>query len=242
MSEIEYLVKEYHVKEFNILDDAFNIDIQRAEKICDLIIGKNLNILFRCSNGLRADKISASLLQKMREAGFYYVAFGIESGSQEVLDIIPKKIKLDTIRETVRLAKKYHFEITGFFILGLIGDTPATMRKTIDFAKELDVDIASFTICTPYPGTRLWEMVKNEGKILSKNYSELYHTSGKARFIHPCAPSPEEVESAYTIAHKEFYFRPKYLLKKILSIRSFGQLKMMTRGLKAIVKINTGKQ
>jgi radical SAM superfamily enzyme YgiQ (UPF0313 family) len=178
----------------------------------------------------------------MKAAGCYYLAYGIESGSQEVLDIIPKKIKLDEIREAVRLAKKYNIEVTGFFMLGLIGDTPASMRKTIDFAKELDVDIAQFTICTPYPGTRLWDMVQKEGKLLTKNFSELHHTAGKARFIHPRAPLPEEVEQAYIQAHREFYFRPKYVIKKILAIRSLNQVKMMLRGLTAIMKINTQKR
>jgi anaerobic magnesium-protoporphyrin IX monomethyl ester cyclase len=237
VDEMEYLVKEYQVKEFNILDDAFNIDIERAERICDLIIKKKLNIKFRCSNGLRADKITDHLMQKMRAAGCYYVAFGIESGSQEVLDIIPKKIKLETIRNAIYCAKKYYFEITGFFMLGLMGDTPLTMRKTIDFAKELDVDIAQFTICTPYPGTRLWDMVQKDGKLLSKSYGDLHHTVGQARFTHPLAPSPAEVEKAYRDAHREFYFRPGYMFKKLIGIRSLGQLKMMTRGLMALIKI-----
>ena len=239
VSEIEYLVKEYGVKEFNILDDAFNIDIERAEKICDLIIERKLNILFRCSNGIRADKVTESLIKKMKEAGCYYVAYGVESGSQHVLNNIPKKIMLDQIRYAVRVAKKYDIEVTGFFMLGLIGDTPASMRRTIDFAKELDVDIASFTICTPYPGTRLWEMVQKEGKLLTSNFSELYHTAGKTRFTHPNAPSPEEVEQAYVQAHQEFYFRPKYVIKKVLSIRSFNQLKIMLKGLSAIIKVNS---
>lgn len=241
VDEIEYLVKEYGVREFNILDDAFNIDINRAEKICDLIIERKLNILFRCSNGIRADKVNEQLIKKMRMAGCYYLAYGIESGVQEILDTIPKKITLQEIRDAVKLAKKYDIEVTGFFMVGLIGDTPATMRKTIDFAKELDVDLASFTICTPYPGTRLWEMVQAEGKLLSSSFSDLHHTTGKARFIHPKAPAPEDVERAYIQAHRDFYFRPKYVLRKVLAIRSFGQIKTMMRGFGAIVKINLQK-
>jgi radical SAM superfamily enzyme YgiQ (UPF0313 family) len=241
VSEIEYLVKKFNVKEFNILDDTFNFDIERAEKICDLIIERKLNIYFRCSNGIRADKVTERLLTKMKAAGCYYLAYGIESGSQDVLDKIPKNLKLENIREAVRLAKKIDIEVTGFFMVGLIGDTTETMNRTIEFAKELNVDIASFAICTPYPGTRLWEMIQKDGKILSKDYSELYHTSGKARFIHPLAPHPEDVESAYVLAHQEFYFRPKYIIKKIFTIHSFSQIKTMMRGLLAILRIKKQK-
>lgn len=239
VGEIEYLAKDFNVKEFNILDDTFNFDIARAEKICDLIIEKKLNIYLRFSNGIRADKITESLLKKMKEAGCYYLAYGIESGSQEVLDKIPKNLKLEEIREAVRLAKKFNIEVTGFFMFGLIGDTPETMKNTIDFAKELNVDIASFSICTPYPGTRLWNMIQKEGKILSKDYGELFHTIGKARYIHPLAPSPEEIEKAYINAHREFYFRPKYIVKKALSIHSLSQIKTMMRGFSAILRISS---
>jgi radical SAM superfamily enzyme YgiQ (UPF0313 family) len=234
---MEFLVKNYGVKEIDIVDDLFNFNLERAEKICDLLIERKLNIHLRCSNGVRVDKITESLLEKMKKAGWYYLAFGIESGSQDVLNKIPKNITLEQVRTAVRLAKQKGFEVTGFFIFGLIGDTPKSMRETIEFAKSLDLDIASFNICAPYPGTKLWMMIQTNGKLLLDNYDDFHHTANRGLFMHPDVASPDEVEKAYRQAHREFYFRSKYVLKRIVKTRSLSQYKEMYRGLKTLLHI-----
>jgi radical SAM superfamily enzyme YgiQ (UPF0313 family) len=237
VDEMEFLVKNYGVKEIDIVDDLFNFNLERAEKICDLLIERKLNIHLRCSNGVRVDKITESLLEKMKKAGWYYLAFGIESGSQDVLNKIPKNITLEQVRTAVRLAKQKGFEVTGFFIFGLIGDTPKSMRETIEFAKSLDLDIASFNICAPYPGTKLWMMIQTNGKLLLDNYDDFHHTANRGLFMHPDVASPDEVEKAYRQAHREFYFRSKYVLKRIVKTRSLSQYKEMYRGLKTLLHI-----
>jgi radical SAM superfamily enzyme YgiQ (UPF0313 family) len=123
-------------------------------------------------------------------------------------------------------------------MFGLLGDTKETMRETINFSKSLDLDIASFNITTPYPGTRLYEEIKNNGKFLVDDWGIFHHTSGKMIYTHPSVASPEEVEEAYRKAHKEFYLRPKYILRQILKIRSFNQLKVMLRGVKTVLKVS----
>lgn len=237
VDEIEFLVKKYGVKEVDIVDDLFNFNLERAEKICDLLVERKLKVHLRCSNGVRVDKITDSLLEKMKKAGFYYLAFGIESGSQRVLDKIPKNITLEQVRNAVRLAKQKGLEVTGFFIFGLMGDTPNSMLETIRFAKSLDLDIASFNICAPYPGTMLWTMIQTQGKLLVDNYDDFHHTANRGLFTHPDIPSPEEIEKAYRQAHREFYFRPKYILKRVAKTRSLSQCGEMYRGLKTLVHI-----
>ncbi len=124
-------------------------------------------------------------------------------------------------------------------MFGLLGDTPETMQKTIDFAKDLDLDIAVFNILAPYPGTRLWQMIQERGgKILVDNYAEFHHTANRALFTLPGAPEPEEVVAAYRRAHKEFYFRPKYIFKQLFKTRSIAQLKEMIGGLKSLLRIS----
>lgn len=237
VDEMEFLVKKYGVKEIDIIDDLFNFNLERVEKICDLLIERKLNLHLRCSNGIRVDKITDSLLRKMKEAGWYYLAFGIESGSQDILDKIPKNITLEQVKTAVKLARKYHFEITGFFILGLIGDTPKSMRKTIEFAKSLDLDIASFAICAPYIGTRLWDMVQTKGKLLIDNYDDFHHTSNRSLFTHPEVASPEEIEKAYRQAHKEFYFRLSYIMKRMMKTPSRSRYSEMYHGFKTLLSI-----
>jgi radical SAM superfamily enzyme YgiQ (UPF0313 family) len=116
------------------------------------------------------------------------------------------------------------------------------MQQTIDFAKELNIDLASFNIATPYPGTRFYNMVKEKGKFLIADWKDFdwdkfHHTSGKMIFTYPGTASPEEVAEAYKRAHKEFYFRPKYILRQLLNINSIERLKVMLRGIKALMSM-----
>jgi anaerobic magnesium-protoporphyrin IX monomethyl ester cyclase len=237
VAEIEELVTKYHVREIDVYDDCFNFDIKRAENILDLIIKKNIKIHIRFSNGIRVDKITESLLKKMKNAGCEYIAYGVESGNQGILNSIPKGITLDMVRKAVRLTKKQGIHVTCFFMLGLVEDTKETMQQTIDFAKELEPDIAQFTLATPYPGTRMYQMIKERGTLLVDDWSNFHHTLGKMLYRYPGTATPEEVEEMYRKAHNEFYFRPKYMMKQILKIRSLEQIRIMLRGLKAIMYI-----
>ncbi|MBI2038638.1 MAG: radical SAM protein, partial [Candidatus Nealsonbacteria bacterium] len=153
MQEVDFLVEKYKIKEIDFADDCFNFDIARAKKIFDLIASRPYKIHLRFSNGIRADKIDEEFLEKAKKAGCNYIAIGVESGSQEILNRIPKGETLEDIRKAAKMIKKAKIPITGFFMIGLIGDTKETMQQTIDFAKELDLDIAQFNIAIPNPGT-----------------------------------------------------------------------------------------
>jgi len=234
--EIRELVEKYGVKEFNISDDFFNYDLERAEKIFDLIISSGMKIKIRFPNGLRADKITERFLDKAKKAGCFYLAFGIESGDQRILDSIPKNIKLDTIRKAVKLTKRKGITVTGYFMLGLLGDTEESMQRTIDFAKELDLDIYSFSMATPYPGTRMWDLIEEGGgEILIDNWDEYTHTSRKTFFTMPGMVTPETIKKMYKRAYRQCYFRPKYILKKIPKLLSPREIKVMINGIKPLI-------
>ncbi|NQS90372.1 radical SAM protein [Patescibacteria group bacterium] len=233
--EIDELVKKYKVKEIDIYDDCFNADIQRAEKILDLIIENKLNVKLRFVNGIRVNGITRPFMEKMKKAGCIEVAYGIESGDQEVLDRIPKMVLLEEIRRAIKYTKEAGILTVGFFILGLQGDNKKTMQKTIDFAKEIGVDVAFFSILTPYPGTRLWNLIEKEGKFLIRDFDDLYHNSGKMAFSHPDFPSADLVEKIYKKAYRDFYFSPKYIVKHLLALRSWRQLTLNLRGFSSII-------
>jgi anaerobic magnesium-protoporphyrin IX monomethyl ester cyclase len=237
VDEIEMLVNKYGVKEIDIYDDCFNFDLKRAEKILDLIIKRKIKVKIRCSNGLRADRVNERFLRKMKRAGCIYIAYGIESGNQKVLDKIPKGETLEQIKKAVMLTHKVGIMVCGFFVFGLLGDTKETMQQTIDLAKKLPLDVVSFNIATPYPGTRLFDIVKREGKMLLNDWDIFHHTSGKIIFTHPDVPSPKDVEEAYKRAHREFYMRPKYVVKMILKIRGLRDVKMIWRGVRGLFKV-----
>jgi anaerobic magnesium-protoporphyrin IX monomethyl ester cyclase len=236
IKEIDELVKTYHVKEINFYDDCFNFDIKRAEEILDLLIKRKYNLYLRFSNGIRADKITPRLLHKMKSAGTGYVAYGVESGDPNVLQLIPKGETLAQIEKAVYLTKKEHIEVTGFFIFGLIGDTVSSMENTINFAKKTPFDSVIINIATPYPGTRMWNMIKDgHGKIFLKAWKDFHHVSGKMLYTMPNMATPIEVETMYKKAYRSFYFRPLYLLKQIPKLITPTKIPILFRGLQRIL-------
>ncbi len=236
LDEIIHLVEKYKVNEINIGDDCFNFDRDRALRIFDLINKENIKITLRFSNGLRADKIDLEFLKKAKKAGCVYIAYGIESGNENILKSIPKGVELDTFRKAVKLTKEEGIFVTGYFILGLLGDTRETMVDTINFAKELDLDVASFTIAVPYPGTKMWERVKENGEIRIKKWEDYHNTSGKMGFSYPGMADAETVEMLYKKAYREFYFRPKYIMRQLPKYLFNGhKMGSLFRGVKGLI-------
>lgn len=236
LNELIFLKRKYNIKEIDIFDDVFNYDLDRANEILDGIIANKLDIKIRCSNGIRADKVNKRFLRKMKKAGAIYIAYGVESGDEKVLSLIPKGEKVKQIERAVRLTREAGIESSGFFIFGLLGDNKESMEKTLTLSKELPFDYVSYTIATPYPGTRMWEMVKKNGKLFIKNWNDFHHSSGKMMYSYPDTAGKKLVESFYKRAYGEFYFRPKYILEKILSIRNLQQVKVMIHGLLSIIR------
>lgn len=236
LEEIDHLVKNYGVKEINIYDDNFNFDISRAEKIMDLIIERGYKLYIRFSNGIRADKITKRLLRKMKQAGTDYIAYGVESGDPRILSQIPKGETLGDIKKAVRLTHEVNIPVSGFFVFGLLGDTKETMKRTMNLSVSLPFDRVIFNIATPYPGTRMWEMIKQKGgEIFLTKWKDYHHVSGKMHYTCPGTASPEDVEKMYRKAHTIFYFRPQYLFKQIPNLLSFSLLPIMYRGFKRII-------
>jgi len=153
IKEIKLLKNKYGVREIEFLDDTFTLNKKRAERICELLIQQNISISWSCSS--RVDTINQSLIEKLKKAGCHTIYVGVESGSQEILNIIGKGVTLTQIEKAVNLIKKVNLNSFGSFILGIPGETVKTIKKTINFAKRLSPSFVQFSICTPYPGTKL---------------------------------------------------------------------------------------
>ncbi|MCW4023177.1 MAG: B12-binding domain-containing radical SAM protein [Candidatus Bathyarchaeota archaeon] len=175
VDEIEHLVKTYKIKQIDFFDDNMTRIKKRAEKICDLIVERNLNINWFVPTGVRADTIDEQLLRKMKGSGCKGVRFAPESGVQRVVtDIIGKNLKLEDVEKAVILAKKVGIKTAIFFILGLPGETKADMEQTIKFAyklRKLGAEKFHFSIATPIYGTELYRQAV-EGGFLTDGFSD----------------------------------------------------------------------
>lgn len=213
VEEIKKLI-DFGFKEFHINDDMFTTQIDRAKKVCQLMIDNNLKIHWNCANGIRVDRVDDELFPLMKAAGCYRVSFGVESGNQEILNNIDKSQTLDQIRNAFRLAKKAGIETNGFFMFGLPGEKEEHLKQTIKFAKELKPDIAKFDIMIPLPSTPIYK--EWEGKyIITKKWDDYGFHKGEAVYNHPNL-SWKTLKKYYTKAYRSFYLDPRYISRRII--------------------------
>jgi len=225
IKEVEHLVSR-GVRDFDFIDDNFTMLTERVEKFCDMMVEKGLSkkISWRCSNGIRVDLITPALLKKMKEAGCYMVSLGIESGNEEILNKMKKSINLEKVRQAVKWCGKAGIETRGLFMFGNLGENKKTMQDTINFAKSLDLDTATFHITIPFPNTDYWKIIKKEGEIYPKNYRD-YIAYGNVIFQHGELDEKTLIEMQKK-AYKEFYFRPKIFLKALKNLKDISKLRI----------------
>lgn len=231
VDEIEYLIEHFGIREFTFYDDSFTFDKKRIYLLCDEINRRNLDILWTCET--RVNLISEELIQKMKNAGCYMIAYGIESGSQMILDNLRKGVTLNQVKEAINITHKTGINTVGYFMMGSPKETPQTLRDTIDFAKNLQLDFAQFSITIPFPGTDLYKFyIKNGEKVV--NWDDFIYASLKSKntpVFETESLNREELIKWNAKAYKEFYLRVPYIWKRFKSMRSFNDLKINFKGI-----------
>ncbi len=165
VDEIEYLHKEMGINHINFQDDAINIPERRAIEICDEIIGRNLHKNMTFEGQVRANQkcVSPQVFRRMKEAGFVDISFGIESGSDKVLEYLNKSLTVAEARRAIKLARQAGIPtVTGFFMVGNWGETIWDILKTWYFVFTNNVDM-KLTVCTPLPETGFYARLKQAG-------------------------------------------------------------------------------
>ena len=235
LEEIEYLIKEYKIRELDIADDNFLLWRKRAEQICDGLIKSGWNLIWRCGNGVRIDTVDRELLVKMHRAGCRWLSFGVESGNQQILNRIKKDITLDEIRNAFKWCREVGIKTTAFMMIGNIGENEATIRETINFAKKLDPDHAQFTIATPYPGTEMYDIIKSQGRFLASDWAawDLY---SEPLFEFENLNS-DWLKRMHREAYREFTLRPSYIIHRLLRVRSTAELTGLIKGGLAVLSL-----
>lgn len=239
----EYLIDKFKIKELSVQDDNFAADPKRAESICDEIIARGLNekVCWRAANGVRADCVSKTLLQKMRSAGCYHVGFGIESGNQQILNQNGKGETLEEIRMAVHWANEAGLRTNGSFIFGMLGDNESTMIDTINFSKSLPLDQASFNMMIPIVGSTFFKIVKKRGKFIVNPDDPIYWSGEEALFeLDEC--TKQLMERMHSQAYKDFYSRPLYLIHQLTKIRSLDDFNFLFNGFNTVLNMVSSKK
>ena len=230
--EIKECVEKYRITNFIFWSDIFNIDRDWTIDLCKKIISSGLKITW--SSNTRANTMDDEMAGWMYKSGCRLVSIGVESGSQEILNNIGKKITLDEIRNTVKILKKNKIKIYNYFVLGLPWETEQTANETIKFAIELDSDYVSFYTATPLPGSRFYDYAKEHNLFDNE-------TSFENAYYYPAVNTHEltreRVFELHKSAIKRFYLRPMYILKMLLKIRSFAEIKSyFTAGINLLLR------
>ncbi|OIO35814.1 MAG: hypothetical protein AUJ74_04940 [Candidatus Omnitrophica bacterium CG1_02_44_16] len=213
VDEMAYML-DSGFKEIHVADDSFTQDIQRAKEVCREILRRGLRFPWALISGIRVNMVDLEFLSLAKNAGCWQVGFGLETGDQDVLNRINKKITLKEAENAIHLAKKAGLDTFGFFIFALAGETEVSMERTIAFAKRLPLDTAKFDICIPYPGTRYYSELKEQGRIKSYDWSKyVCHQTESPLFDHPNIPW-DKIELCYKRAFREFYLRPSYFFRR----------------------------
>ncbi|MFH1647637.1 MAG: radical SAM protein [Chloroflexota bacterium] len=241
IDEIAYLHDRFGVKEIAFYDDSFTLDKERVQKIAEKIIGSGMKMAWTCET--RVNLVDRQLLLNMKRAGCYAVAYGIESGSAEVLKTLRKDITLEQVEEAVRHTREVGLQVIGYFMVGSPGETPETIRQTIDYAKKLKVDYAQFSVTTPFPGTELYD-VYMRGRSEPIPWDSFVY----AGTDNPVAPvfeseslSRDDLKYWVKQAYREFYLRPEYIKQRLGGLTSPGALRLNLKGLLMLLRSISAK-
>jgi hopanoid biosynthesis associated radical SAM protein HpnJ len=195
------------VKEFFFDDDTFNIQKARTIELCAKL--KPLGMTWSCTSRVTTD---FETLKAMKEAGCRLLIVGYESGDQQILKNIKKGATVERARQFTKDCHKLGLVVHGDFILGLPGETHATINNTIAFAKELDVETIQVSVAHAYPGTELYDQVVKNGNIVGDNKMVDEGGHQLAQIQYPGLPADDIMSSVHRF-YDEYYFRPKAIYR-----------------------------
>ncbi len=169
VDELEWLKNEHKPDAFTFHDETFTYDKKRVLAICEEIQNRNIGLPWDCST--RVDQISIEVLAKMRDSNCQLVSYGVESGSQKILNAMKKGTTVEQNERAIKWAKEAGLSVTISVIIGYPGETRDTLEQTLDFIRRTEPDDVHMSLATPYPGIELYDLVKDMGLKIHGDWS-----------------------------------------------------------------------
>jgi radical SAM superfamily enzyme YgiQ (UPF0313 family) len=203
VDEMEYLQKEWGVREIMFYDDVFTLHKKRVAEICQLYRARKLDVLWEAPT--RVDLVPTELLREMAASGCRRLRFGIEHGDPDILQRMKKESDIARIEMAVTAASRAGIQAFGYFIVGWLGETREQFERTVDLACRLPLSYASFYTATPLPGTTLHREAVAAGAIPADYWDRFVAGDFDSR-IPPLVPDAQERARE---AYRSFYLRPR---------------------------------
>jgi anaerobic magnesium-protoporphyrin IX monomethyl ester cyclase len=218
IKQIKWLVNDLNIGLFMFWDELATFNKNQMIECCKRMINERIKAKWFCTT--RVDRFDEELARYMKKAGCKMITFGIESGSQKVLDKNNKGIKIEQTIKAVKAARKYGIKTIGHFIIGLPGSSIKTTKTTINFAKKLKLNFVQFYIATPFPGSKFYkDAIKNKW-INTTDWRKI--EQGIASISYPSFSS-EDIRKWKNKAYRSFYLRP-YAVYSLLSSMSIKEM------------------
>ena len=186
IDEMKYAIEQYGAHTFDFADEVFLFNNERTKLLLQAIIDAGLPDKVRWSGLTRANLVTDELVSLAKQAGCFKLEMGVESGDDQILKNINKKITISQIRNAVSIIKKHNIQLGTYYILGHPGETKETVIKTVNLAIELNTNTIAVGVMVPYPGTKVYDMACNKEfgyELVSKDWSKYDKYGGKALLI-----------------------------------------------------------
>lgn len=213
VDEVEEVINRYDVSEINFVSDSMTIKESFIESFCRELINRKIKVSWIAAT--RADCVTPKLLKLMKSAGCRSLRFGVESGSERILKLMGKNLDKQKIIQAFEWAREENIETFAYLIIGYFSETEETVRETLSFVKKLNPDLLMYNIATPLPVTKLLEQVVDAGMVPRDYWRNFLLDENYPRIPYLFKDAEKWVEKAY----REFFFSPRFVLKKILQIR-----------------------
>ena len=224
VTEIADCYEKLGIREFFFFDDLFNISKKRMIEICDAI--KKLPFKIKWSFRGRINNLDEPIIRRCQDAGCNRIHFGVEAGTERILNIYKKGLKLDRVRNIFKICHKIEMETVGNFMIGGPSETREEINQTLRFAFELSPTFVEFHVLVPYPYTQIYQKMLASGQ-LETDVWENYSKNPKSDFNPPLCNTEISSKELYEIlndAYRKFYFRPSYIWKQMKRIESLNDL------------------
>lgn len=207
-AHLEWLRKQFGIRHVNIYDDLFTLNRKRVVALCEKLVHRPLGMQFNCA--VRIGHTDDALLEALKAAGCLMVSIGVESGDPALLKQLKSGVTLDQVRETVHTIQKHGLRVKGLFMMGVIGETPETVRTTSDFIMSLGLDDMNMSKFTPFPGAPCFPTILEHGT-LDDDWRKM--NALNFVFVPNGFQSKAELDLLYNQYVKRFYSSPEWRRK-----------------------------
>jgi anaerobic magnesium-protoporphyrin IX monomethyl ester cyclase len=218
VDELEWLKNVHGAEAFSFYDDMLTYDKKRVYEICDGMRERKLDLPWDCQS--RVDTVNREMVFKMKEAGCQELFYGVETGSQQILDVMGKKTSIEQNEKAIKWAKEAGIFVAISVVIGYPGETRHSIQQTLNFIRKVKPDDAFLCVATPSPGSELSNIIKKKGWKMSSDLS-LYDLAN------PVFENPELPAEEITKIRRDFcnsFYSPSYVFRQLLRRNSYCRI------------------